>query len=85
MLDVVLGIAQVAIAAFVGWRAAHSKFECDLDTPLPLWHWGVEIALELAVSSAPADKRCDRELRERQDTIYHLPSPTVGKGRTIVT
>ena len=55
------------------------------DNPLPQRHRCVEIALKLAVSGAPADKRCDRDLRETDENIKHLPSPTVGKGRNIVT
>ena len=56
----------------------------DPDDPLPQWHWCVEIALELTMGGAPPDKRCNRDLRERQENIQHLPSPTASQGRNIV-
>ena len=43
MVDCILAVAQLAIAMFVGWRAAHCKFECDLDSPMLLWERVVRV------------------------------------------
>ena len=28
---------QAALAFLTGWKAAHCKLECDIDSPTPIW------------------------------------------------
>ena len=32
-----IGVAAALLAFATGWKAAHCKLECEMDSPEPLW------------------------------------------------